>query len=91
MRLIIELCREQNLAVIINIHDVALAQLFVDRVVGLAAGEIVFDGKPEELTDETLTLIYGEEDWSEAEASVEDAETELDTKPLDTIAKGAHP
>ncbi len=64
MRLLVELCREQNLAVIINIHDVALAQQFVDRVVGLAAGEIVFDGQPEQLDEKTLTLIYGEEDWS---------------------------
>ena len=92
MRLIIELCREQNLAVIINIHDVALAQIFVDRVVGLAAGEVVFDGKPDELNDETLTLIYGEEDWSETETAGEDSEdTEEEATPLDTIAKGAHP
>jgi phosphonate transport system ATP-binding protein len=89
MRLIVELCREQNLAVIINIHDVALAQQFVDRVVGLAAGQIVFDGKPDELTEETLTLIYGEEDWSTAEADGE--EEEVETDPLDTIARGAHP
>jgi phosphonate transport system ATP-binding protein len=89
MRLIVELCREQNLAVIINIHDVALAQQFVDRVVGLAAGQIVFDGKPDELTEETLTLIYGEEDWSTTEASSEEEEAEAD--PVDTIARGAHP
>ncbi len=97
MRLIVELCREQNLAVIINIHDVALAQQFVDRVVGLAAGEVVFDGRPDELTEETLTLIYGEEDWStdaedgehgEDEESGDESET---GDPLNNIAKGAHP
>lgn len=89
MRLIVELCREQNLAVIINIHDVALAKQFVDRVVGLAAGEIVFDGSAEELTEEALTLIYGEEDWSVVEHEGEESETKTD--PLHTIAKGAHP
>ena len=90
MRLLVELCREQNLAVIINIHDVALAQQFVDRVVGLAAGQIVFDGKPDELDEETLTLIYGEEDWS-ATREDEDDDEEVENDPLATIVKGAHP
>ena len=90
MRLIVELCREQNLAVIINIHDVLLAQQFVDRVVGLRAGKIVFDGAPQELTPETLTLIYGEEDWSTAAEAADEAE-ETAADPLATIARGAHP
>ena len=63
MRLIRELCAERELAAIINIHDVALAQQFADRIVGLRAGEIVFDGPPSELTSDILTTIYGEEDW----------------------------
>ncbi|MFI0473687.1 phosphonate ABC transporter ATP-binding protein [Halomonas sp. HMF6819] len=63
MRLIRELCAERELAAIINIHDVALAQQFADRIVGLNAGRIVFDGAPGELTAETLTTIYGEEEW----------------------------
>jgi len=91
MRLIVELCREQNLAVIINIHDVALARQFVDRVVGLAAGRVVFDGRPEALTDETLTLIYGEEDWSAEVERDEEADGDGDDDPLATIAQGAHP
>ncbi len=44
MRLICELCAERGLAAIINIHDVALAQMFVQRVIGLRLGAIVFDG-----------------------------------------------
>lgn len=91
MRLIVELCREQNLAVIINIHDVLLAQQFVDRVVGLRTGKVVFDGKPDELTADALTLIYGDEDWA---ATRENDQDEADTKiadPLATIVKGSHP
>ncbi|RVT83340.1 phosphonate ABC transporter ATP-binding protein [Rhodobacteraceae bacterium CCMM004] len=71
MRLITELCRERGLAAIINIHDVALAQRFVPRVVGLRMGEIVYDGPPTGLTPDKLTEIYGEEDW-EATAEPED-------------------
>ena len=64
MRLITELCRERGLGAIINIHDVPLAMMFVERIVGLRAGQIVYDGPPKGLTDDRLTEIYGEEDWS---------------------------
>ncbi|MCL3881187.1 phosphonate ABC transporter ATP-binding protein [Marivita sp. GX14005] len=73
MRLICELCRERGLAAIINIHDVALAQMFVQRVIGLRAGAIEFDGPPDALTPDVLTTIYGEEDW---EATIEKVEDE---------------
>jgi len=64
MRLIREICAERNLPAIINIHDVLLAQDFVDRIVGLRNGELVFDGPPSALSPEVLTRIYGEEDWA---------------------------
>jgi phosphonate transport system ATP-binding protein len=64
MRLIGEICAERNLPTIINIHDVVLAQQFVQRIIGLRAGEVVFDGPPAELDDQVLTRIYGEEDWA---------------------------
>ena len=64
MRLIQELCSERGLTAIINIHDVFLAQMFSQRVVGLELGSVVYDGKPVGLTPEVLTRIYGEEDWS---------------------------
>lgn len=75
MRLITELCAERRLAAIVNIHDVALAQMFLPRIVGLRAGEIVYDGPASGLTPEVLTRIYGEEDWSKTSAAAgEDAE-----------------
>ncbi|GAB4137961.1 MAG: phosphonate ABC transporter ATP-binding protein [Cyanobacteria bacterium J069] len=64
MRLVTELAQERGLAVIINIHDVPLARTFAQRVVGLRAGEIVYDGPPDSLSAAALTEIYGEEDWS---------------------------
>lgn len=73
MRLICELCAERDLAAIINIHDVALAQMFVQRVVGLRLGEIVYDGPPDGLSPDVLTEIYGEEDW---QATIEEVDEE---------------
>lgn len=72
MRLIREICRERNLPAIINIHDVVLAQMFVDRIVGLRAGEVVFDGHPETLDHAALTAIYGEEDWTQMQKEAEE-------------------
>ena len=46
------------------VSSVFLAQMFSQRVVGLELGSVVYDGKPEGLTPEVLTRIYGEEDWS---------------------------
>jgi phosphonate transport system ATP-binding protein len=64
MRLICEVCAERRLAAIINIHDVALAQMFVQRIVGLRHGKVVFDGPASALDPDVLTRIYGEEDWT---------------------------
>ncbi len=87
MRLITELARERGLAVIINIHDVPLAQLFVKRIVGLRAGEIVYDGPPEGLTPERLTDIYGEEDWGAGQAVAgADSAQETDPEPSPIFA-----
>jgi len=64
MRLITELCEENQLAAIINIHDVALAQMYAERIVGLREGSIVYDGSPDDLKPDVLTEIYGKEDWT---------------------------
>ncbi|MEQ8664986.1 MAG: phosphonate ABC transporter ATP-binding protein [Rhodospirillales bacterium] len=72
MRLIRELCEERGLAAIINIHDVLLAQMFAERIVGLRLGEIVYDGPPDGLTADVLTEIYGEEDWEATISKVDE-------------------
>jgi phosphonate transport system ATP-binding protein len=64
MRLLTDVCAEQQLAAIINIHDVTLAQMFVQRIVGLRQGQVIFDGPPESLDATALTMIYGAEDWA---------------------------
>lgn len=70
MRLIREICAERNLPAIINIHDVMLAQSFTERIIGLRAGRVVFDGDPSELNNAALTAIYGEEDWTQMRPNI---------------------
>jgi phosphonate transport system ATP-binding protein len=50
MRLITEVCAERGLAAIINIHDVALAQLFVRRIIGLRQGKWSMTAPPTDST-----------------------------------------
>ena len=58
MRLLCELTYERGTPALVNIHDVALAQSFADRIIGLAHGEIVYDGPPAEVSSSVLQLIY---------------------------------
>lgn len=74
MRLLVELAHERGTPAIINIHDVGLAQMFADRIIGLAEGKIVFDGTAQQVTAQVLTDIYGEEDWSSTIRKVEEEE-----------------
>ena len=52
---------ELNMSVLINIHHVDLALKYADRVIGIKAGEIVYDGPSSEVTHDVLTEIYGRE------------------------------
>ena len=72
MRLIVELAHERGTPTLVNIHDVGLAQSFSDRIIGLADGQIVFDGTSQHITEQVLTQIYGEEDWSTTIRKVEE-------------------
>ncbi|MGF1656526.1 MAG: phosphonate ABC transporter ATP-binding protein [Verrucomicrobiales bacterium] len=69
MRLLTELAEEENLTLLINMHDVLLAKQFAQRMGGLRDGKLVFEGAPTELSQEMLTQIYGEEDWGFATQS----------------------
>lgn len=50
--------REDGISVICNLHQVDYAREFAERVIGVAGGRIVFEGRPDELTDEALHRIY---------------------------------
>ncbi len=65
MALMKSLADTHGFPVIINIHNVELARRFADRVVGMTGGKVVFDGKPDALTDEHLRSIYGGQGWLE--------------------------
>jgi phosphonate transport system ATP-binding protein len=50
--------RESEITTLINIHDVNLARAFADRVIGIANGQVIFDGPPDALSEESMIRIY---------------------------------
>ncbi len=63
MELMSSMGKERDIPVVVNIHNVTLASRFAQRIIGLSRGEVVFDGLPEEITDDILKDIYGGQDW----------------------------
>jgi phosphonate transport system ATP-binding protein len=57
-----DLNRRDGITVICNLHSLDTARAYCRRVIGMAAGRIVFDGPPDALTEPTLLAIYGEPD-----------------------------
>jgi phosphonate transport system ATP-binding protein len=54
--------RQRGICCIVNLHQVDFALEFSDRIVGLHAGEKVFDGVPASCTTEVVRDIYGGDD-----------------------------
>ena len=50
--------RDLNITILINIHHVDLALKYATRVIGIRAGQIVYDGPTEEVTQEILDMVY---------------------------------
>lgn len=53
--------RDMNITVVINIHHVDLALQYADRIIGINAGQIVYDGPKENVNNDVLKMIYGRE------------------------------
>lgn len=51
--------KEKGITIVANMHHVDLALKYSNRIIGIKAGEIVFDGTPDQVNDEVLQKIYG--------------------------------
>jgi phosphonate transport system ATP-binding protein len=51
--------KELGITTIINLHDIDLVMEYGKRVIGLRNGEIIYDGKVENINDKVLKEIYG--------------------------------
>jgi phosphonate transport system ATP-binding protein len=61
--------RDFGITVICNLHSLELARSYCGRLIGMAAGRVVFDGTPEQLTESEAQRLYGLESDARAGAS----------------------
>jgi phosphonate transport system ATP-binding protein len=54
-----EICRSDGLTAVLSMHQIRLAKIFADRIIGLAFGAVVFDGRPEQFTEAAAMRLYG--------------------------------
>ena len=50
--------KEYKISILLNIHHVDLALKYCDRVIGVRAGEIVFDGPASTITQDQIDFVY---------------------------------
>ena len=60
--------KEMGISILLNIHHVELAIEYADRIIGIRAGKIVYDGPSKEVDQAVLDSIYGEAAKQEATA-----------------------
>ena len=58
LSLIHSISQEGGISAVVSLHQVDLARKYADRIIGLAGGRIVFDGRPEELTEAKVDELY---------------------------------
>jgi phosphonate transport system ATP-binding protein len=51
--------QELGITTVVNLHFIDLAREYATRIIGLRAGEVVFDGPVEQATDAKFSEIYG--------------------------------
>ena len=52
--------KDMGISILLNIHHVELAIEYADRIIGIRAGQIVYDGPAKAVDQTVLNSIYGE-------------------------------
>ena len=60
--------QEMGISILLNIHHVELALEYADRIIGIRAGKIVYDGPSANVDKAVLSAIYGDDSETEADA-----------------------
>ena len=60
LSLLADINENHGITVIANLHSTDLARRFAKRIVGMRSGNVVFDGTPDQLTEDVLGTIYAD-------------------------------
>ena len=58
LELLIDCVLRRSVTIIVNLHQPALARRFASRIIGLSEGKVVYDGTPEDFTEEAAKFLY---------------------------------
>ena len=58
MEILLQINQDQKIPVIVNLHHIDFALRYGRRIIGMADGEMIFDGKGKDMTPDTTTWIY---------------------------------
>ena len=82
-RIVMDALRDINeregITVITNLHTLDTARAYCERVIGMAAGRVVFDGPAQALNAEAVRMIYGA---SEDGAGIDESITSTAIRPV---------
>ena len=78
--------RQHGITCIVNLHQVDMALEFSDRIVGLRAGEKVFEGTPVELTPRMIAAIYGEDEEGRISVPVSEPQAAATSASVDVAS-----
>jgi phosphonate transport system ATP-binding protein len=78
-----DLNHRDGITVVCNLHTLDTARVYCRRIIGMAAGRIVFDGRPDAMTEAVLREIYGEAEVDERITS-----TSLPVSARPVLARG---
>ncbi|TIL73838.1 MAG: phosphonate ABC transporter ATP-binding protein, partial [Mesorhizobium sp.] len=77
----------EGITVITNLHTLDTARAYCNRIIGMAAGKVVFDGAPEDLDRDAVRLVYSA-DSNGADISEAITSTSVNFKPKITASAG---
>lgn len=67
MKILLQINRSQKIPVIVNLHHIDFALRYGRRIIGMADGKIIFDGKGKDMTPDTVAWIYQGREEGETE------------------------
>jgi phosphonate transport system ATP-binding protein len=83
---------QEGITVITNLHTLDTARNYCERIIGMAAGRVVFDGKPEALTAEAVKEIYGtDKDGAGVDETMTSTAINIHASEGETQSAGVHP
>jgi phosphonate transport system ATP-binding protein len=66
MDALLSINREYGITILCNLHHLDTARQYCERIIGMTDGRIIFDGTPQELSNDRAGEIYGVEGSEEA-------------------------